>query len=53
MGKYIIELPENTHWIQWIMEGTKDHHPYILESSSKKEERKTIIRTWIISRWKI
>ena len=26
--KYIIELPENTHWIQWIMEGTKDHHPY-------------------------
>ena len=29
MGKkYIIELPENTHWIQWIMEGTKDHHPY-------------------------
>lgn len=30
MGKkYIIELPENTHWIQWIMEGTKDHHPYM------------------------
>ena len=30
MGKkYIIELPENTHWIQWIMEGTKDHHPYV------------------------
>lgn len=27
--KYIIELPENTHWIQWIMEGTKDHHPYM------------------------
>lgn len=30
MGKkYIIELPENTHWIQWLMEGTEDHHPYI------------------------
>lgn len=30
MGKkYIVELPENTHWIQWIMEGTKDHHPYM------------------------
>lgn len=30
MGKkYIIELPENTHWIQWLMEGTKDHHPYM------------------------
>lgn len=29
MGKYIIELPENTHWIQWIMESTKDHHPYM------------------------
>ena len=29
MGKYIIELPENTHWIQWVMEGTKDHHPYM------------------------
>ena len=29
MEKYIIELPENTHWIQWIMEGTKDHHPYM------------------------
>ena len=30
MGKkYIIELPENTHWIQWIMEGPKDHHPYM------------------------
>ena len=30
MGKkYIIELPENTHWIQWIIEGTKDHHPYM------------------------
>lgn len=27
--KYIIELPENTHWIQWIMESTKDHHPYM------------------------
>ena len=27
--KYIIKLPENTHWIQWIMEGTKDHHPYM------------------------
>lgn len=27
--KYIIELPENTHWIQWIMEGTKDHHPHM------------------------
>ena len=27
--KYIIELPENTHWIQWIMEGTKDHHSYM------------------------
>ena len=27
--KYIIELPENTHWIQWIMEGTKDNHPYM------------------------
>lgn len=27
--KYIVELPENTHWIQWIMEGTKDHHPYM------------------------
>ena len=27
--KYIIELPKNTHWIQWIMEGTKDHHPYM------------------------
>lgn len=30
MGKkYIIELPENTHWIQWIMEGTKDRPPYM------------------------
>ena len=30
MGKkYIIELPENTHWIQWIMKGTKDGHPYM------------------------
>ena len=32
MGKkYVIELPENTHWIQWIMESTKtkDHHPYM------------------------
>lgn len=29
MKKHIIELPENTHWIQWIMEGTKDHHPYM------------------------
>ena len=30
MGKkYIIELPENTHWIQWLMEGTEDHHPYM------------------------
>ena len=29
MEKYIIELPENTHWIQWIMESTKDHHPYM------------------------
>ena len=30
MGKkYIIELPENTHWIQWIIESTKDHHPYM------------------------
>ena len=30
MGKkYIIELPENTHWIQWLMEGIKDHHPYM------------------------
>ena len=30
MGKkYIIELPENTHWIKWIMEGTEDHHPYM------------------------
>ena len=30
MGKkYIIELPENTHWVQWIMEGTEDHHPYM------------------------
>lgn len=30
MGKkYIIELPENTEWIQWIMVGTKDHHPYM------------------------
>lgn len=27
--KYIIELPEHTHWIQWIMESTKDHHPYM------------------------
>ena len=27
--KYIIELPENVHWIQWIMESTKDHHPYM------------------------
>ena len=27
--KYIIEFPENTHWIQWIMESTKDHHPYM------------------------
>lgn len=27
--KYIIELPENTHWIQWIMESTKDHHPFM------------------------
>ena len=27
--KYIIELPENTHWIQWIMEETKDHQPYM------------------------
>ena len=27
--KYIIELTENTHWIQWIMESTKDHHPYM------------------------
>jgi hypothetical protein len=27
--KYIIELPKNTHWIQWIMESTKDHHPYM------------------------
>ena len=27
--KYIIELPENTHGIQWIMESTKDHHPYM------------------------
>lgn len=27
--KYIIELPENTHWIQWLMEGTEDHHPYM------------------------
>ena len=27
--KYIIELPENAHWIQWIMESTKDHHPYV------------------------
>lgn len=27
--KYIIELPGNTHWIQWLMEGTKDHHPYM------------------------
>lgn len=26
--KYIIDVPDNTHWIQWIMEGTKDHHPY-------------------------
>ena len=30
MGKkYIIELPENTHWVQWILESTKDHHPYM------------------------
>ena len=30
MGKkYIIELPDNTHWIQWLMEGTEDHHPYM------------------------
>lgn len=29
MAKYVIEIPENTHWIQWIMEGTKDHHPYM------------------------
>ena len=28
MAKYIIDIPDNTHWIQWIMEGTKDHHPY-------------------------
>ena len=28
-NKYIIELPENTHWIQWLMEGTEDHHPYM------------------------
>ena len=27
--KYIIDIPNNTHWIQWIMEGTKDHHPYM------------------------
>lgn len=27
--KYIIELPENTHGIQWIMESTKEHHPYM------------------------
>lgn len=27
--KYIIELPENTYWIQWIMKGTKDGHPYM------------------------
>lgn len=27
--KYIIDIPDNTHWIQWIMEGTKDHHPYM------------------------
>ena len=29
MAKYIIELPENTHWVQWILESTKDHHPYM------------------------
>lgn len=29
MAKYVIEIPDNTHWIQWIMEGTKDHHPYM------------------------
>lgn len=30
MGKkYIIELPENAYWIQWIMEGTINHHPYM------------------------
>lgn len=27
--KYIIDLPDNTHWIQWIMKSTKDHHPYM------------------------
>lgn len=27
--KYVIDVPDNTHWIQWIMEGTKDHHPYM------------------------
>ena len=27
--KYIIELPENTHWVQWILESTEDHHPYM------------------------
>lgn len=27
MGKkYIIELPENTHWVQWILESTKDQY---------------------------
>ena len=29
MAKYVIEIPDNTHWIQWIIEGTKDHHPYM------------------------
>ena len=30
MGKkYIIDLPENTYWIQWIMEGTINNHPYM------------------------
>lgn len=29
MAKYVIEIPDNTHWIQWLMEGTKDHHPYM------------------------
>lgn len=27
--KWVIELPENTHWVQWILESTKDHHPYM------------------------
>lgn len=27
--KYIIKLPENTHWVQWILESTEDHHPYM------------------------